>query len=177
MKSEFGGSGPHPAFSFQSITYGVLSSYPLLVPHILPRLISSSVPFCPACFVGASWLSSISSPNKKALDFSRLVIEPLNGLLPDARNGAEPFEDDDFDVDVDDASGSNINANDDWANFDRVGIGARGRSGTARLPVSLLVDVCGGADTGVSARLANSLDTLGLLSSSVGAATSRWDPF
>ena len=121
----------------------LLSCHRPFAPLIASRLNSSSVPFCMVCLLVSGSASSVSSPNKNALDFSRL--EMLNGRLPDAKNGDGALGEGDLIVDTEDSSGSSMKANDDCASVERVGIGARGRL-DATCPAPLLVGV--GVDLG-----------------------------
>lgn len=113
---------------------------------IASRLNSSSMPFCMVGLLVSGSASSVSSPNRNALDFSRLEI--LNGRLPAAKNGDGALGEEDLIGGIDDSSGSSMKANDDCASVERVGIGARGRLDIP-CPGSLpVIDVGSGTDVG-----------------------------
>jgi hypothetical protein len=104
------------------------------------------MPFCVVSLLVSGSASSVSSPNRNALDFSRLEI--LNGRLPAAKNGAGALGEEDLIEEIDDSSGSSMKANDDCASVERVGIGARGRLDIP-CPGSLpAINVGGGTDVG-----------------------------
>lgn len=107
-----------------------ISYYPPFEPLIVPRLYSWLVPLYAEGLHGLCSPSSGSPPNRNA--FSRLP--PLNGRFPDAKNGDEAIGEEDLALVMEDSSGSSIKANEDCASVDRVGIGARGRAGIAKLP-------------------------------------------
>jgi hypothetical protein len=107
----------------------VTAFYQDFLPLIVPRTNPDSGSTCTELLFGpdtGSRTSSVSSPNKNAV-FSR--FGPLLIGFPDGRKGDEDFGEEDATPEVGGWSGSSIQANDDCAILDRVGTGARGRSG------------------------------------------------